>query len=132
MNGGNIMKLNTLFILNAIVALVFGLGFLLVPATLVSLYDVTLSDEGIFVARLYGTVILGLAVLTWLVRNSGESEARGAIILAQLFIWAAGFVVLVYGQLSGLMNVLGWVMIVLFLLFTVGYGYFQFVKKGSD
>jgi hypothetical protein len=44
---GEIMKLNTLFVINAVVAVLFGLGFILIPSQLLSLYDVDIIEVGI-------------------------------------------------------------------------------------
>lgn len=123
------MKLSTLFTLNAIVALIVGLAFLLVPTTMTSFYGGTLSDAGVYVARLYGGLVLGFAILSWLVRNATESETLKSIVLSFFITWALGFVVVIYFQITGGANVLGWLNVVIFLLFTVDFGYFQFVKK---
>ena len=126
------MKLSTLFTLNAIVAVLFGLGFALVPATLVSLYGATLDAAGIYVARLFGAEVLGYATLTWFARNAEESGARRAIVLSCFVSWAVGFVCALIGQLSGVVNALGWSTVGLYLLFTLGYAYFQFMKPSAS
>ena len=126
------MKLSTLFTLNAIVAVLFGLGFALVPATLVSLYGATLDAAGIYVARLFGAEVLGYATLTWFARNAEESGARRAIVLSCFVSWAVGFVCALIGQLSGVVNALGWLTVGLHLLFALGYAYFQFMKPSAS
>jgi len=42
-----------------------------------------------------------------------------------------GFVVALINQLSGLVNALGWSTVALYLLFALGYGYFQFKKPDT-
>lgn len=126
------MKLGTLLTLNAIVAALFGLGLVLVPATLMSLYGVTLGAEGIYVARLFGAELLGYATLAWFARNTQESGARRAIILAFFVSWAVGFVCALIGQLSGVVNALGWSNVGLYLLFALGYAYFQFMRPSAS
>ncbi len=121
------MKL--LMIINAIFALLFGLGFLLAPESLLSAYGATTDAELLQMARFFGSAMLGYGLLTWLARNAQESEARQAIILSLILTFAVGFVVALQGQLSGVVNTLGWFTVVLYLFFVLGYGYFQFVKK---
>jgi hypothetical protein len=127
--GGNLVKLSNLFILNAIVALVFGLGFLIIPTTVGDLYGVELSEAGYYVSRLYGAIILGLAVISWFARNAEKSDARDAVVYGFLVSWILGLAVTIYGQVAGILNELGWFNLVLFLIFSLGYLYFQFVKQ---
>lgn len=125
------MRLSTLMVINAIVALFFGLGLVLAPGRLVSLYGAQLDEAGIYVARLLGAEFLSYAVLTWFARDSEESEARRAILFALVTSFGVGFIVALGSQLSGVTNALGWFTVVVYLLFALGYGYFQFLKPGT-
>lgn len=125
------MKLSSLMIIKAIVCLVFGSLLLLLPTTLLSLYGVTAGPAGILMARLYAAVLFGNLMVTWFARNAGETVTRRAIVL-DLFVYdAIGFVVALLTQLSGVTNVLGWSVIVIYLFFTLAFGYFQFMKLGA-
>jgi hypothetical protein len=126
------MKLSTLFTANAIVSALFGLTFVLVPGTAMSFYGVTLSPGGLFIARLFGGVLIGVAVLTWSARNAGDSEARKAIVLSRFVCETVGFIVALLGQLAGVVNALGWSTVAIYLVFALGFGYFQFMKPGSS
>ena len=126
------MKLSTLFTINAIVAFLFGLTFVLVPGTAMSFYGITLSLGGIIVAQLFGASLLGYAVLTWSARNAGESEARNAIVLAMVLSETIGFIVALLGQLSGAVNGLGWSTVLIYLVLALGFGYFQFMKPSTS
>lgn len=126
------MTLRNLFIVNAVLAFVFGVAFVLVTTQLVSLYGGTLNPAGIIVARLLGATLLGISVFTWFARDAEDSEARRGIVLGQFVHTAIGFIVLLVGQLSGLMNPLGWSIVAIYLLLALGYGYFQFVKPGAS
>jgi hypothetical protein len=126
------MKLSTLFTVNTIVAGIFGLTFMLMPETSLSLYGITLSPGGVVVARLFGAALFGYAVLSWFARNAGESEARQAILLAMVVGDALGFILALIAQLSGVVNSLGWSTVVIYLLLALGFGYFQFMKPSSS
>lgn len=125
------MTLRNLFIITAVVAVVFGAAFVLVPSPLMSLYDVTLDAGAILVARLFGGALITLAVLSWLAKDAAESETRGAIVLAFFIGDAIGFIVALVGQLSGAVNTLGWSTVVIYLLLALGFGYFQFMKPAT-
>lgn len=126
------MKLSTLFTINAIIAAIFGLTFVLVPETSFSLYGFNLSPGGIIIARLFGAALLGYAVLTWFARNAGESEARKAIILAMVFSETVSFIVALLAQFSGAVNALGWSTVIIYLFLALGFGYFQFIKPSTS
>ena len=126
------MKLGTLFTINAIVAILFGLAFVLMPATLSSYYGITLSPGGLYIAQLFGTALLGFAVLTWSSRNAGESDARQAIVLALFISDTVALVVSLLAQFAGTANALGWSTIIIYLLLALGFAYFQFMKPSSS
>jgi len=125
------MKLSTMFIIYAVVSAIFGFTFVFVPETALAFYGITLSPGGITIARLFGAALLEFALLSWFVRNAGDSEARKAIILAIFVGEAVGFVVALFGQLSGVVNALGWSTVAVYLLLALGFGYFQFIKPST-
>lgn len=120
------MKLRSLLILHAVVALVFGIAFVLTPTPLLSFYGVTLSPGGRVVTQLLGAAHIGIGLLAWFVRNAAESEALRAIVLGYFVATVIGFIVTLLAQLSGVMNTLGWSAVGIYLLLALGYGYFQF------
>lgn len=120
------MNLRNLFTINAVIAGLFGLAFVLVPGPLTDLYDAELSDAGLYVGRLLGAAFLMFAVVTWGSRDAQDSTARQAIILALFVGFVLGFVVSLVGQLNNIVNALGWTTVAIYLLFSVAYGYFQF------
>jgi hypothetical protein len=122
------MKLKTLMIIKAVVCLSFGFLFLVFPGQLYTLLGASLGKAGLFAAREYGAALIGSLLLTWYARDAGESRARRAIIL-DLFIYdAVGVIITLYAMLSGLFNWLGWGVLFVYLFFTIGYGYFWFLK----
>jgi len=126
------MKLKTLMTINSIVAIVFGVTFVIVPTQAYSLYDITADEQLIYMGRLFGSALIGFALLTWLARNATDSDARRAIVLALFIADAIGFVVALIGQLSSVVNTVGWSTVAIYLLLAFGFGYFQFFKAASS
>ena len=123
------MKLSMMMIINAVVAAVFGVAFVLVPSQSISLYGIEEASEIlILVLRLMGASFIGFAVLTWLARNASDSDARRAIVLALIVSDAIGFIAALIAQLADVVNSLGWSTVAIYLLLALGFGYFQFVK----
>ena len=115
----------------AVVSAVFGLGFVLMPGQLLPIYGVNPDAAMRLIGQFFGAALLSLAILSWLVRNQGDSETRRAIVLALLVGETIGFIMALIGQLNGIFNVLGWSVVVVYLVFALGLAYFQFSKTVS-
>ena len=122
------MKLSTLMVANALIAAIFGVGFVVVPGQVMSFYGPEVTPPLEYVAQLFGAALVAFAVLTWTAKNAPDSDARRAILLAMFVGDCVGFVVSLIGQLGGVMNALGWSTVVIYLLLAVGFGYFCFVQ----
>jgi len=126
------MKLNFLMVLNAIIAAVFGIAFVLIPWSVYSLYGVGVPSPILnYMGQLFGAALIGYAVLTWLARNVGDSDARKAIVLALFISEMIGFIAALIGQVNGVVNALGWSTVAIYLILALGFGYFYFVKPSS-
>lgn len=124
------MKLNILLTLNAIIALVFGVASIFTPGIMLNIYGAeTINAELLQMTRLFGSVVFGYAVLSWLARNSEGSDAKGAILLAFIISYLLGLMVTLFGFFSGVMGTIAWLNVVLYLIFLFGYGYFRFTKQ---
>jgi hypothetical protein len=116
----------------AVLALLLGLAFLLIPAQLTSLYGVTLEPDGQWVARCLGSAFIGTAVTTWAGRNAPQGEALRAILLGDFALCGIGFVAAVLYAILGSVNTLIWPTAAVYAFLTVGFGYFRFVKPASS
>lgn len=127
------MKLCNLMATKAVIVVVFGIGFVLMPTTIMAFYGLTLSPGGAVMTQLFGASFILLGILLWFAKNASRSEvALRAIVLAITIGDAIGFIVALLAQLSGMMNALGWVTVALYLLLALGFGYFQFVKPAAS
>jgi len=125
------MKFSTFMLIYAVVSAVFGLGFVLMPGQLLPIYGVEPDAALRLIGQFFGAAILSLAILSWLARNLSDSEARRAIVLALLVGETLGFIMALIGQLNGILNVLGWSVVVVYLVFALELAYFQFSKSAS-
>jgi hypothetical protein len=125
------MKLGTLFLINSIIAVLFGLLFVLIPAVGLSWYGIQLSVAGNFIARLMGAAFLGFGVISWLVRNSAGSDEARSIALGFFVADIIGFLFSLIYQLQGVANGLGWTTVALYLLLSLGFGYFYWMRPST-
>ena len=70
------MTLRTLMVINAVVACVFGVAFVLLPWLVYSLYGVESSEQLNYVGQLFGATLLAIALISWPMRNVTEPSAR--------------------------------------------------------
>jgi hypothetical protein len=117
------MSFKTLMIIKAIVCLVFGVLLVFFPGWLMGLMGASLDPVGAFLARVYGAALFGTLVLTWLARGAGSSEARRPILWDLLVYDAIGFVVTTLTVLAGVLNWLGWGIVVVYAFLTAGSAY---------
>lgn len=116
------MKLNRLLAINAAFALLTAAGFVLAPAQMLGHLGAS-NASGQWVARELGGAVIGYAVLAWLARGAQDLYARRAIALALCVSWAAGFVIALLRQFSGVAAPSAWGAVVIYLLFALGYGF---------
>jgi hypothetical protein len=125
------MKFKTLMVIKAIVCLALGVPILLLPNFTYSIFGVTLGSGGAIAAQEYGASLLGALMITWFARQAQPSDTRRAIALGYCVYDAIGAVVCLIATLAGVLNFLGWAIVLLYLFFAVGFGYFT-VKASSQ
>ena len=123
------MTFRTLLVIKAVVCLAFGLFLLLAPGALLNLLGATLNDGGTFTAREYGAALIGTLLLTWFAKNVKAPDARAAILL-DLFVYDfVGVIITSSVVISGVLNPLGWSIVLVYLFFTAGSGYLLVKEK---
>jgi uncharacterized membrane protein len=125
------MKFSTLLIINAIVGLVFGIGFLLVPAFVLTVYGVSSGLAVNLVAQFYGVELVAVGLLSWFARYEQDPSAQRPIILAFLISDVIGLIISLIGTLTGVLSAVGWSAVVIYLFFSLGFAYFQFMKPST-
>jgi len=79
------MNLKILFIIAAVYLAFSGLGFILLPQIFgAGAVPRDASDALIAYLRVFGSPLLGIAVLDWMVRNEPPSRARNAIVVGNV------------------------------------------------
>jgi len=125
------VNFKTLLVIKALVCLLFGILLLAVPGSLLNILGNTLGPAGTFMAREYAAAMFGTLMLTWFARNVVASDARRAILLHLLVYDAIGFVVTLLVTLSGVLNPLGWGIVIVYLFFTLGSGYLLMTRSAT-
>lgn len=120
------MKLRTMFMIGAVVSLIYGVGLLLVPAMMNTTYGLGTSAGEKLQAQFFGVALLTLGIIDWLARDFTGANAR-PLLWAGVIGNAVGVVVTLMGTLAGTMSAVGWSAVLIYLLIGLGWAYFLFM-----
>ena len=99
--------------------LLFGVGFLLLPGFVVSLYGISLDASGTLMARLLGVADIASATLLLGLPDLPDSQAARFVSIKGALEWGLITIVVLLNTLSGLLNFLGWISVVLFVVVVI-------------
>jgi len=116
--------MNTLFLVYLIVEVIFGIGFLFVPSLMMDPMGVTLDETSTTFARLFGSLIISIPVLLFFVRKSASTDFRRGVVYCIFTYLLLSTIILLISQLKGLMNPLGWGIVILHFVFMLWFGYY--------
>jgi hypothetical protein len=125
------MNYKTVSIIKALVCLAFGPTLLIIPGFVLGLFGLEIGPAANMIGRAYGAALLGNMLLTYLSRNAEPSKLRKVIIWDLFAYDLAGFIAILILQLQGVMNFLGWGIVIIYLFFSIGYGLFLLPKKSA-
>jgi hypothetical protein len=123
--------MKTLFLAYLIVEAIFGIGFLFAPGLLMGPMGVTLDETSTTFARLLGTLILSIPVLLFFARKSSSNEFKSGVVYSVFIYLFLSSILLLITQLNGLMNNMGWGIVILHLAFMIWFGYYLIKPEES-
>jgi hypothetical protein len=126
-----VLKLKYLLVVNAAVLGASGISAVLMPAKVLSMYDVILNPEVIMMAQYAGLGSIAIALVAWFNRNAKELKTQRAIGSAFLITYVIAIIISVQATISGTLKV-GWPIILLYLLLALCYANFLFVKRRDE
>lgn len=118
--------LKTTFLIHFVIALLFGLGFLLIPGVVGSIYGLNVQEPEIY--RLLGGAMLGFAVSSWLSYQATGWESVRIVVVMELVWTVLGTLVMLYALLLAGFSMLGWLNAVILAAFAIAFGRFYFQK----
>ena len=115
------MNIRILLTINALLAAVHGLAFLLAPAFALGFYGMTSGASEQVAGQLFATELLMLASLCWFGRDLTDAAALRVIGIANSFPNAVGVYVALRATLAGEMNAMGWLGVAIYGGLCLGY-----------
>ena len=124
------MNYKLMFILNAIVALAFGLGFLFMPNVVLDQFGAEQYAATLLIGRFFGTAMVTLGAILWFVKDVTDEGVQKNLGMALLAGAVLGLIVTLIGVASSnaVIRSNGWIAMVVYVLFGLGYGFLVFLK----
>jgi hypothetical protein len=122
------MRLRSLLLIAGVLALVFGICFLVAPQAMLRLYGIAPDPAITLMSRFFAAALLQIGLVLYLIRDVGDPRTQRGVVLGSFIGSLAGLVVALTGQFWGLVNSLGWSTVAIYGFLMVGYGSFIFGK----
>lgn len=125
------MSYKVMFVLSALVALIFGLAFLFVPDIALTQFGTTDAVEATrWASRFFGFASFGLGLVLWFAKDVADEKIQKNFGVAMFVVSIVGFVLSIFGSMAGnaVIRVNAWAPIALFALSGLGYGFMLFLK----
>jgi hypothetical protein len=123
------MNYRTLFLLNSLFALLLGAVFLVVPALAIGQFGVDGYTSTKLMAQLFGAAMLALGLLLWFVKDVPSDAMQRGVAIAMFVGALCALVITALGAFSGTLRANGWMAIVAYFLFGLGYALLLFAKR---
>lgn len=121
------MKLSNLYLLSAVVAFIFALGLLLGPTTILQLFGLSTGNTEKLLAQLLGASLAGFGLLSWFAREFTDPKAQDGAAITLFIFNVVAFIVSLLAVFSKVWRTGGWLAVIIFLVFALAFGYFQFI-----
>jgi hypothetical protein len=118
------MNLKLFLGIGAVISVLYGAGFILIPNFLLTLYGIESSPAAILGFRYFGLTLLTLGIAAWVMKESSDWTAIRGLLLGLVVGDALGVIVSAWATLAGVTNAMGWSAFLIYLVFALAYGYF--------
>ena len=108
----------------AIITVLNGISYALVPAALLPTYGIAPAPGAVFGFRLLGAALLTFGVILWMQRLSKEWTALRGLLIGASVGNIVGVIVSVWATVTGVMNGGGWLFVLTYGILLLGYLYF--------
>ncbi len=116
------IELKYVLLFHTVVAVSFGLSFIFIPEVLLEMLSIPVEAGSIYGFRLFGSIVLSVAILAFSIRNEEPSSTRKSILL--FFIIGFSLMTIVHLLFGDLTNLINWSIIIMHIAFVLVYAYF--------
>jgi uncharacterized membrane protein YfcA len=103
----------------AVLAILYGIGFVLIPAKMGEFYGVQPQPNAMLNIQYFGSALLALGVIVWFARDLDWAAVRGVLIGSAVGDIVGGLIT-IWGISQGLVNAFAWSSVVIYVLLLLG------------
>ena len=122
------MKSKSFLLVKAVISIVVAILSLLLPATFAGWFGMELGSGGALMARFFGALMGCVGLVCYFASGATASALRKNLILTLFVTDTIGFILGLIGQIQGIFDALGWLLVALWLVLALLLGYFYFLK----
>ena len=122
------MNYQRMFSVNALIAVLLGLGCLVVPSRVLGQFGVDGYAATKLVSQFLGTAMLALGLLLWFAKDVGDANLQKGMGMALLAGALAGLALTIAGAASGVLPTNWWIVAIIYIVSSLAYGYLVFRK----
>ncbi len=124
------MSYRILFVINALLAALFGLALVFVPTMVLDQFGAETRVPELLLARFFGAAMVTVGLVLWFAKDTTDEGVQKNIGLGALIGAVLGLIVTVIGisPASGVIRSNGWIAILVQVVFALGYGFLLFLK----
>ena len=126
------MNYRIMFLINALIAALLGLGFLAIPNRVLIQFGVDGYAATKLASQFFGTAMLALGLLLWFAKDVAEENLQKGMAIALMVGAVAGLIITAAGTTSGVLRSNGWIAMLIYLLFGLAYAYLVFMKPRTE
>ena len=115
------MRLSTMLLLTFVVAGLFGLGFLFLPAQMLAFYGQQTDVAGLWMGRFFGAGLVGAAAIAWFLRGLRDPADQRPVALGFLVFEALGCLTSLWAVFSPEGTPMLWLSVAVYGLLALGY-----------
>jgi len=118
------MSVKTFLTVNGVLAVLYGLVFVLMPANTVALYGVAPEPHVDLNLQFFGSALLAFGVVLWFAKDFRDLEAVRGVLIATVVADVVGLLLNLWATFEGLLNAVAWTSTIIYVLLLAGSLYF--------
>ncbi|MFN8412585.1 MAG: hypothetical protein U0Z26_09380 [Anaerolineales bacterium] len=125
------MNYRLMFTINAIAVALFGAAFVIFPDFVYQQFNAEIYVIVNYISRFFGGTLLLFAWFLWMLKDMANAKLQKTIAIVLLGYSVIGFILTIMGMSRssiGVLRVNGWVLLVIYGLFSLVYGYMLFLQ----
>jgi hypothetical protein len=123
------MSYRLMFTINAVVLAIFGVVLMVMPQFVLTQFKSEIYVATLFATRFFGGALLLVGLLLWVLKDAVAVKMQKNVAFLLLAYSIGGFIMSLLGMTTiGIFRANGWVLLVIFGVFSLIYGYMLFLQ----